>query len=201
MNVDRLNESERKFVFSARDLGFKVVRGGYPDFGLSSSKIAPFFVEVKDKSVISDNQDTMIQFLANAGIPSYVSRHGRFPQLDSPYYPVKIREPRCELCPINTTSERIRYEAEKHYRNKWSTKVHQLERKLERIESRHRHLQAASKQLLGQLEKFGATIELLSVGDGGLEEMVDVILGAKCPKCGTRPKEPVVYNHANDNTD
>ena len=159
MNVSKLTETERKFYLSARDQGFRVIRGGYPDFALSNSEIGPFFVEVKNTSYLSDNQCAMMQFLASAGLPSYVS-FGEFPKLKSPYYPVKVREPRCELCGMNTTFERVHHDADKIYRNKWNAKVHQLERKLEGMETRYWSLRNASKRILGQLKRFDLEVQM-----------------------------------------
>jgi Holliday junction resolvase len=166
MRYDKLTETEREFYISARELGFEVIRGGYPDFALISSKVGPFFVEVKNTSCLSDDQDTMIRFLANAGLPSYLSWGGRFPRLGLPIHPVKIREPRCESCSINTTYKRLSHDTDQHYFHKWGSKISRLESELESTERRYQNLVAASKTVLTvleQLEQFDATIKRLDM--------------------------------------
>lgn len=80
-----MNESELHLIAIAESKGYVVLRRGWPDFALVREDEPLFCVEVKsgDQS-LSKDQENMIEFLALAGIPTYVSRDGEFPDLTKP---------------------------------------------------------------------------------------------------------------------
>lgn len=80
-----MNESESVFEVIAKSKGYTILRRGWPDFALMRGDGSLFCVEVKRGSAsLSREQEDMIDFLALAGIPCYVSRNGEFPDLTKP---------------------------------------------------------------------------------------------------------------------
>lgn len=160
-----LTETEHAFFRAAKAKGFIVLRGGYPDFALRSQD-GSFFVEVKSNGALpAYNQMGMMQFLANAGLPSYVSYDGEFPDLDKPFFRIKERTPRCDLCPINTKWEQLKESLHEHYRNKWNsihkgtitrtkTRVRYLEEVLDKHKADKKRLSKACRELAISRDRF-----------------------------------------------
>lgn len=80
-----MNESESVFEVMAKSKGYTILRNGWPDFALMRADGSLFCVEVKSYAdSLSLEQVHMIDFLAFAGIPCYVSKNGEFPDLTKP---------------------------------------------------------------------------------------------------------------------
>lgn len=80
-----MNAPESAFVVIAKSKGYTLFRNGWPDFALRRADGSLFCVEVKSYAdSLSTEQIHMIEFLALAGIPCYVSSNGEFPDLTKP---------------------------------------------------------------------------------------------------------------------
>lgn len=103
-----MNESESVFEVIAKSKGYTVLRRGWPDFALMHADGSLFCVEVKSyMDSLSLVQVHMIDFLALAGIPCYVSKNGEFPDLINPVVSIDVKRTR----PIQAIIE-----AKYHYR-------------------------------------------------------------------------------------
>ena len=103
-----LNESESVFEVIAKSKGYTILRRGWPDFALRRADGSLFCVEVKSYAdSLSTEQIRMIEFLASAGIPCYVSKNGEFPDLTRPEVSVNV---------LNTWGSQAIVEEKYHHR-------------------------------------------------------------------------------------
>ena len=103
-----MNTSESVFEVIAKSKGYTILRNGWPDFALRRADGYLFCVEVKSYAdSLSTEQVNMMEFLALAGIPCYVSIGGEFPDLASPEFYVNTE---------NTRYSRSVIEERYHYR-------------------------------------------------------------------------------------
>lgn len=103
-----MNTSESVFEVIAKSKGYTILRNGWPDFALRRADGSLFCVEVKSYAdSLSTEQIHMIEFLALAGIPCYVSKNGKFPDLT---------KPEIDIATVNTWCSQSIIEEKYHHR-------------------------------------------------------------------------------------